>query len=55
MIVIASALIGAILGVTTARRRKGSGLDMAQYGAGYAIAFAILGVFATLAIDRLAS
>lgn len=54
MIVIVSALIGAVIGVTTAKRRKGNRLDMAQYGAGYAIAFMILGLFVTLGIDVLA-
>lgn len=55
MIVLASGLIGVFVGVTTARRRKGNRLDMAQYGAGYGIAFLLLGLFATLLIERLAS
>ena len=55
MIVIVSALVGVILGITTAKRRDGNRLDMAQYGAGYGIAFALIGVFLTLLIERLAS
>ncbi|WP_323040938.1 hypothetical protein [Gemmobacter sp.] len=52
MIVLAGLLIGALWGALLARKRKGSRLDMAQYAAGFAIAFAILGLFATLIIDR---
>lgn len=55
MIVILSALVGAVIGGTTARRRKGNGADIAQYAAGYAIAFAVLGLFATLLVERLVS
>lgn len=55
MIVIASALIGVFLGWTTAKKRNGNRLDKLQYAAGYGIAFTLLGVFATLLIDRLAS
>jgi cytochrome c biogenesis protein CcdA len=52
MIVLAFAVVGAILGAITARRRKGVVLDMAQYAAGYGIAFALLGLFASFAIAR---
>ena len=52
MIVIAGALIGAIWGATTAKKRGGKGADQAQYAAGYGIALAILGLFITLMIDR---
>jgi len=51
MIVIAAALIGAALGASRARARGGNRLDMAQYGAAHAIAFALLGLFATIVID----
>ena len=53
MIVLAGALLGAVVGATTARVRGGNGLDMAQYAVGYAIAFAILNLFLTLVIGRL--
>lgn len=53
MIVLVSALLGAVIGWATARRRKGTGLDMAQYAAGYGIAFAILGLFLTLLLENI--
>ncbi|WP_198666150.1 hypothetical protein [Tropicimonas sp. IMCC34043] len=53
MIVILAALIGAIRGVFVARARGGTRLDMAQYGAGYAIAFALIGVFVTIFLERM--
>ena len=53
MIVLVSGLIGAVLGYLTAKKRRGKGLDMAQYAAGYAIAFMILGLFLTLIVERL--
>ncbi|MBD3677062.1 MAG: hypothetical protein HUJ27_01515 [Rhodobacteraceae bacterium] len=53
MIVIAGLVIGAIWGATLARRRKGNRLDMAQYAAGYGIAFAIAGLFLTIFVERL--
>ncbi len=55
MIVLVSLLIGIALGVRQARRRNGNRLDIAQYAAGYGIAFAILGVFLTILIERLAA
>ena len=53
MIVFAGALAGAVYGVVLARRREGTGADMAQYGAGFAIAFAILGLFLTIVLERM--
>ncbi len=53
-LVLGMALIGAILGALTARRRKGSGADIAQYAAGYGIAFALLGLVAMLILVRMA-
>jgi len=54
MILFFSATFGAILGGFTAKRRGGTRLDIAQYATGYAIAFAIIGLFVTLAILNLA-
>ena len=54
MIVLGAALLGAIIGGMTASRRKGGRLDIAQYAAGYAIAFALLGLFITLFVHRAA-
>lgn len=53
MIVIAGLVLGGIWGGLLARRRGGSGLDIAQYAAVYAIVFGLLGMFATIALDRL--
>ncbi|MEX0309796.1 MAG: apolipoprotein acyltransferase [Tateyamaria sp.] len=52
MIVIVAALFGALIGGLTARRRKGNTLDILQYAAGYALAFIIVGMVATVLIDR---
>ena len=54
MIVIGAALIGALLGGFTAYRRKGTALDIAQYAASSAIAFALVGLIATIVIHRMA-
>ncbi|MFC3615044.1 hypothetical protein ACFORG_14845 [Lutimaribacter marinistellae] len=52
MIILGLAVLGAALGAMTAKRRKGSGADVAQYAAGYGIAFALLGLVITLVLDR---
>ncbi|MDU8910583.1 apolipoprotein acyltransferase [Aestuariicoccus sp. MJ-SS9] len=52
MIVIAAALLGAVIGGMTAKRRKGSTADIAQYATGYGIAFALLGLIVTIVIDK---
>ncbi|GHG80007.1 hypothetical protein [Pseudodonghicola xiamenensis] len=54
MIVLLAAVIGALIGGFTARKRDGKPADIAQYAAGYAIAFAIIGVIATILIHRAA-
>ena len=48
MLVITGVVLGVAWGIWLARARRGSRLDMAQYGAGFGIAFGILGLFATL-------
>ena len=53
MIVIVSFLTGAALGGWQARRRGGNRMDMAQYAAAYGLALGILGMFATVALERL--
>jgi len=55
MIPIISAFIGVVFGVLAARRRRGNRLDIAQYAAGYGIAFALIGVFLGIVIERLAT
>lgn len=53
MIVFIAVLCGAVLGAYTARRRGGSGLDIAQYAAGYGIAFGVLGLLLTIVLGAL--
>ncbi|WP_299674889.1 apolipoprotein acyltransferase [uncultured Roseobacter sp.] len=53
MIVIAAALLGALIGGMTAVRRKGNKKDIAQYAAGYAMAFTIVGMILTVVIHRM--
>ena len=52
MIVLIAALLGALIGGFTARKRGGNRLDILQYAAGYALAFVIVGMIATVLIDR---
>ena len=46
-------VIGVAWGVRLAKKRNGSRLDMAQYAAGFGIAFMILGLFVTLLYEYL--
>ena len=54
MIVIAGFLGGALWGAYLARSREGTRADMAQYAAGFGIAFGLLGLFATIFLERMA-
>ncbi len=53
VVVLGMAILGAILGARAARKRNGSGADMAQYAAGYGIAFALLGLIISLILVRM--
>lgn len=53
MLVIGGFLLGALLGVASARRQGGRPADMAQYAAGFGILFALLGLLLTLIATRL--
>jgi hypothetical protein len=53
MIIIAGAVFGISLGSYQAIKRKGKLADILQYAAAYGIAFVILGLFATVIIERL--
>ena len=53
MVILAFALAGAALGWRNAARRQGNRLDIVQYTAVGAIAGAILGMFATVALERM--
>lgn len=55
MIVITAALLGAIIGGLTARKRGGNRLDIIQYAAGHALAFIVVALIATVVIDRILS
>jgi len=47
------AVLGAIVGALVARRRKGTAADMLQYGAVYAVLFALAGLFVTILLVRM--
>lgn len=53
MIVIAAALLGIFLGVRRATKLNGVLLDKLQYGAAFGVAFALLGLFATIFLERM--
>ncbi|WP_424833404.1 hypothetical protein [Ruegeria sp.] len=53
LVVLGMAILGAILGALTARKRKGSRADIAQYAAGYGIAFTLVGLVLSLILVRL--
>ena len=55
MIVLAGLVIGVTWGIISAKRRNGNRLDMAQYAAGYGIAFMLIGVFLTIILERVAA
>lgn len=46
-------ILGAVWGAWTARKRGGRRMDMAQYGAVYAIGLGLVAVLASILIDRL--
>lgn len=54
MIVLVGALLGAIVGALIARKRKGKILDILQYAVVFAMAFAVLGLFVTIFVHRMA-
>ncbi|WCR12340.1 hypothetical protein JHW45_08540 [Paracoccus stylophorae] len=52
MIVIASLVIGALLGWRRAGQLGGNTRDRLQYAAGFALAFSVIGLFLTVLLDR---
>ncbi len=52
MIIAAGFILGIFLGGFTAKKRGGKTLDILQYAAVYAIAFTLLGLFASIIIER---
>lgn len=53
LLVLGMAILGAILGALTAKKRNGNGADLAQYAAGYGIAFALVGLVISLVLLRM--
>ena len=54
MIVLGAALAGGVLGGLTAKKRDGAVADIAQYAAGFGIAFAMAGLLVTVVLHRMA-
>lgn len=54
MIILLGAVLGALTGAMVARRRRGKVADLLQYGFVYALIFALIGLFVTLIIHRMA-
>ena len=52
MIIIAGFVLGAAYGARKARKAGGKRLDLLQYGAGFGIAFSLVGLVLTLILDR---
>ena len=52
-LVLFAILFGAAYGAIQARKRKGNRLDMLQYGAAYAIFFAVFATLASIIIFRM--
>lgn len=52
MIVLVGAVLGAIWGGMSAKRRRGNRLDIVQYAVVYAIIGALLGLIGTIAIEK---
>lgn len=53
MIVIICAFIGGLIGFFTAKRKEGNRLDILQYIAVYALIAVLVGLFATVIIERM--
>jgi hypothetical protein len=52
MVILAGLVLGVLIGTVTAKRRGGKTLDILQYGAGFGIAFCLIGVFLTIVLER---
>jgi hypothetical protein len=53
MIIIAGLIGGALWGAMHARKQGGNRMDMAQYAAVYGIIFGLLGLVATIVLERM--
>lgn len=54
MVILFSAILGALFGATVAKKRGGTGRDLAQYAGANALIFTIIGVFVSVVITRMA-
>ena len=54
MIIAAALILGAIVGWMRAKKLGGARADRMQYAAAHAMGFAVLGIFLTVLISRLA-
>jgi cytochrome c biogenesis protein CcdA len=53
MIVLAGLVFGSLFGAGLAKKRGGKKLDMLQYAAGFGICFMLVGLFATIFLERM--
>ena len=53
MIMVPAFFIGALIGAWRATKKQGTKLDMLQYGAAHGIAFFVLAMFLSVALDWL--
>ena len=53
MLPLLTAILGAVLGAITARRRKGNGFDVAQYAAVWAVIGGLLGFVVAIVVARM--
>ncbi|WP_199671898.1 hypothetical protein [Pseudooceanicola sediminis] len=53
MFILAGLVLGAIFGAVRARKRGGNAKDIWQYAAVHAMLFAIIGLFATVILNRM--
>ncbi len=54
MFVLGGMIMGGVTGALVALRRGGKALDAMQYAAGYGIAFGLVGMVITIALNRMA-
>lgn len=52
VIIAAGLILGILFGAFSAKKRGGKTLDILQYATVYAIAFTLLGLFASIIIER---
>lgn len=53
MYILAGLVIGALIGYRRAAKRGGNGFDKAQYAAVHAIVLMLIGLFVTVALNRM--